>query len=148
MASRNPILHNAGLKLISLLLAALLWLGIKAIILPRESSPPVVTTVNSRVFTNVPVSLLFSPYNTNRFQIIPPTVMVQLDGDKDALESLNPDKITASLDLTRFDTNRIFSQEVLISAPREYKVAAVKPSWITVERLTAPQTNRVPTLAP
>src|SRR6266849_6528989 len=101
MAARDYILNNFWWKLFSLLLAALTWFTIQTVVERDQTlvqSP--ITTVSTREFPSVPIHLMASSFNTNRFRMITTDVTVELSGSPDVLKGLEAKEITAFVDVT------------------------------------------------
>jgi YbbR domain-containing protein len=143
MASRNIILHNFGWKLLSLLLAALTWLTIETDFQRNEhraeASREVVT--ESRLpFYGIPVTLMNSPANTNRYAISPELVTVEVGGeDGKELGDLQSRKVEAFVDVTDAEDEKQFRRPIQVSVPRDFTVLSVVPSNASVERITTPR---------
>lgn len=137
MALRDYIVNHFWWKLLSLLLAALAWLTINALLLKEESlqSSPVVTT-STRPFAMVPVTLLTSPFNTNRFRTYPETVSVDIGGTEGDLKKLQPGQIQAFVNLTDAGDEKQFRKPIQIQVPREFTVKSLTPTNASVERIT------------
>src|SRR5689334_4064927 len=73
MTPRDILQHNLRWKALSLGLAVLTWMAINAS-LHRQSSP--VVPSYHRLFSEVPVTWLAGPANTNRYKILPETVTI------------------------------------------------------------------------
>jgi hypothetical protein len=143
MASSNLILHNFWWKLLSLLLAGLTWLTIDTALQRDEQQAKVmeeVETDSRRPFYGVPITLLTSPTNTNRFIVAPDVVSVEI-GSKDskALDDLQERRVEAFVDVTDAEDEKQFRRPVQIKVPEDFVVLAVAPTNASVERITAPK---------
>src|SRR5258708_29822431 len=98
MALRDYIVNHFWWKLLSLLLAALAWLTINTAFQKEESlqTSPVVTS-SMRSFAMVPITLLTSTFNTNRFRTYPETVSVDIGGTADEMQKMPPPPVQALL---------------------------------------------------
>ena len=143
MASRNLILHNFWWKLLSLLLAGLTWLTIDTAFQRGEQQAKAmeeVETDSRRPFYGIPVTLLASPANTNRFMVTPEVVSVEV-GSKDnkALDDLQPRRIQAFVDVTDAEDEKQFRKPIQINVPAGFVVLAVAPTNASIERITSPR---------
>ena len=137
MAARNNILNNFWWKLFSLLLAALTWITIQTV-LERDQTlvqSPIIT-VNTREFPSVPLHLMASSFNTNRFRTIPPDVIVELGGSEDVLKGVEAKEITAFVEVTDIGDEKLTRRDVHVVAPRNLKLVGVRPANVSVERIT------------
>ncbi len=138
MPLRGYILNHFWWKLLSLLLAALAWLTINTAFQKEESlqTSPVVTT-SKRPFDMVPITLLTSPFNTNRFRTYPETVSVEIGGTASGLEKLQPAQIQAFVNLTEAGDEKQFRKLIQIQVPRDFTVVSLTPTNASVERITS-----------
>ena len=142
MASRNPILHNFGWKVLSLVLAALTWLTIETDFRRQErtdaeSRQAPVTTTSHKTFPAVAVTLLASPTNTNHYRLTPETAQVEIGGDEQALRMLSFRDVQAFVDLSDVEDEKQFRKPVQIRVPRDFIVVSIDPTNLSVERITA-----------
>jgi hypothetical protein len=143
MASRNLILRNFWWKLLSLLVAALAWLLIDTEVQKSEQQAKAmqeVETDSRRPFYDIPITLLTSPANTNRFAVTPEVVSVEV-GSKDskALDDLQAHRVQAFVDVTDAEDEKQFRKPIQINVPGEFVVLAVAPTNAIVERITGPR---------
>ncbi|HEX4646631.1 MAG TPA: CdaR family protein [Verrucomicrobiae bacterium] len=137
MAARDYILHNFWWKLFSLLLAALTWFTIQTV-LERDQTlvqSPIIT-VSTREFPAVPIHLMATTHNTNRFRTIPPEVTVELSGGADMLKGLDVKEITAFVDVSEIGEEKLARRDVHVEPPRNLKIVGIKPPNVSVERIT------------
>ncbi|MDB6124210.1 MAG: YbbR family protein [Pedosphaera sp.] len=140
MAARDYILNNLWWKVLSLLLAALTYFTIKTASLNDQNlqQSPVVTT-NTRKFVGIPITLMTAASNADRFQVKPLTVTVNVIGNADVLEKLQPKQIQAVVDVTDAPAEREFRKDIQIQIPKDLKLDSQFPIYATVERITAPK---------
>lgn len=136
------VLHNFWWKLISLLLAGLTWITIDKAFHRDESrvenlkEAPVIGTFTRKV-PDVPVVILTSAANTNRYHVTPLTVSVELTGDNEAdLQNLPLEKVQASVDLTGVHDEKEFRRRINVSSPSAaIRVSIYAPAMANVERV-------------
>jgi hypothetical protein len=143
MASRTAILHNFWWKLLSLVTAALLWLIINIVLQKNEQEMVAareVETENRRPFYGIPITVLASPSNTNRFSITPDLVSVNV-GSKDskALDDLQAHQVQAFVDVSDAEDEKQFRRPVQIHVPPDFVVVAMAPTNASVERISSPR---------
>ena len=138
MAFRDYIANHFWWKLLSLLLAALAWLTINTAFQKEESlqTSPVVTS-SMRSFAMVPITLLTSTFNTNRFRTYPETVSVDIGGTANELQKLQPAQIQAFVNLTEAGDEKQFRKPIQIQLPRDFTVVSMTPTNASVERITS-----------
>jgi YbbR domain-containing protein len=138
MALRDYIVNHFWWKLLSLLLAALAWLTINTMLQKEESlqTSPVVTS-STRSFAMVPVTLLTSPFNTNRFRTYPETVSVDIGGTAGDLQKLQPGQIQAFVNVADAGEEKQFRKPIQIQVPKDFAVMSMTPTNASVERITS-----------
>ena len=140
MAPRNVILQNFWWKLLSLLVAALAWFLIETEVQKSEQQAKAkeeVETASRRPFSGIPITVLTSPANTNRFRIVPELVSVEV-GSKDdkALDELQARRVQAFVDVTDAEDEKQFRKPIQIQVPEDFVVLTVSPTNASVERVT------------
>ena len=136
------VVHNFGWKLISLVVAGLTWITIDKAFHRDEKrvenlkEAPVIGTF-TRKFPEVPITVLTSAANTNRYQVTPLAVEVELSGDNEAdLKNLPPSKVVATVDLTGATDEKEFRRRISVQAPAPHiRVSGYAPAMAGVERV-------------
>ena len=90
---RNLFLEDFWLKLFSLALAMLIWFTV-TFVSQRD------TRTDTRVLTNLPVSVLSAAEDVRNFKVSPERVEVTVRGDAEAVQNLQSDDVRAMVDLT------------------------------------------------
>ena len=137
------VVHNFGWKFLSVVVAALTWLTIEKAFHRDEKrvenlkEAPVVGTF-TRTFPEVPVTVLISAANTNKYRVTPPVVTVELGGDdENELKNLPLAKVVATVDLTDAGVEKEFRRRIIVPAPSPHiRVSAFSPGIAGVERTT------------
>jgi YbbR domain-containing protein len=137
MALREYISNNVWWKVLSLLLAALTYLTIQMLLLRDQTlrEAPVEGSY-TRSFPAIPVTLLTSTSNLNRFQVDPRSVMVRVSGAREALARLNERQVHAFVDVSDAGDEKQFRRPVQAQVPDEMQVDGLSPSNAIVERIT------------
>jgi YbbR domain-containing protein len=140
MPARNLILHNFWWKLLSLFLAALLWLTINISFQKNERETMAareVETESRRQFYGIPIALLTSSGNSNRFAVKPELVSVDVASkDNAALDDLQPRLVQAFVDVSDAEDEKEFRKPVQIHVPQDFVVIAINPTNASVERIS------------
>ena len=126
MSLRHLVLHNSGLKLLSLLLAALVWFTIR-FSLERG--------VSRREFGPLPVTVLKDAFDPQVYKLIPGEVTISLSGPHNVLNNLNNRDVMVFVNLTGLQGASGFLKKVEISAPGNTLQHSVDPPTVRVERL-------------
>lgn len=121
---KNLILRNLGLKLISLLIAVLLWLSM----IPEEK------TFSEKTLT-VPLEIYNIPENTELVEKPRSTVDVTIQAPNRLLPQIVPAHVHASLDLKQasVDQEVYLLRSSMISIPEGAKVQDINPSQVTLK---------------
>ena len=137
MRLREFIFHNLGRKLLSIVLACLIWFTIN----PRveKNSRPLVSPVFSRpeLTFRLPVWKLTSRTSADGFSIQPSQVEVTVTGDAGVLEGLSHRDFAVYVNLVGLRDTQGAHKRVLVSKPEKVQVARVVPEDVWVERSTA-----------
>ena len=122
---RNLLFEDFWLKLFSLVLALLVWLTVTFV-----SQKEVGT--ESRVFSNLPVTILASGEDLHNFRVSPREVEITVRGDPKTLQSLQSKDIQAAVDLTGVGTARDLRKRVQVSVPAGITYLRVAPEEVQV----------------
>jgi YbbR domain-containing protein len=138
MAYREYILNNFWWKLLSLLLAALTWLTIETAFQRDEArrKSPMVNT-STVTFSAVPITLMTSATNTNRFTVNPTTVSVEVSGESNELYTLQTQGIKAFVDVSDAGDQKQFRRPIQMPLPGNLKVASLSSTNANVDRITS-----------
>ena len=121
------ILRNFWLKVFSIALAAVIWLGIHYGIRHELS----ISRLNINNIT-VPVAVVAPPGDARVFKITPNEVVVFAVGEKVALRK----GIRVYVNLTKFHSRQSAAEELHADAPPEINVLAISPSTVAVEQIS------------
>jgi hypothetical protein len=139
MAARDIILHNFRLKLLSLGLASLIWVGVRyqiqseyPLVAQAQATHPVFkpTTLKVRVST-------ITPGDGRGFRIAPRDVQVTVWGEESALRKLSPTNLIVYINLTDFNSRTPVPMELHAHTPPEIIVGDIQPPEVTVEQIIA-----------
>jgi hypothetical protein len=121
------ILRNFWLKVFSIALAAVIWLGIHYGIRHELS----ISRLNINNIT-VPVAVVAPPGDARVFKITPNEVVVFAVGEKVALRK----GIRVYVDLTKFHSRQSAAEELHADAPPEINVISTVPTTVAVEQVS------------
>ena len=138
MAKRDLVLHNFGWKVLSLFLAALMWMAISTAVLKDEQRAWTLqeSPVESMRRFAVPITLLTRADTGSQFTVTPSVVEVAVSGKAADLERLQVRQIAAFVDVTTATEEKLFRRDVRAQAPPEFRIQSVTPAAASVERLT------------
>jgi YbbR domain-containing protein len=122
---RNLLLEDFWLKLFSLALAALIWFTVTFV------SQKEVRT-DTRVFFNLPVTVLSAAEDVRNFKVSPSEVQVTVQGDGGILQNLQSKDIRVMVDLTGVAAAHELRKRVEVSAPAGVTHLRVTPEEVQV----------------
>jgi YbbR domain-containing protein len=119
---KRYVLHNFGLKLVSVLLATGLWF-----IISRDEQPAEVAVHAPVVFENVPANLEVSSESI-------PETLIRVRGPERAIRQLRANEVQAALDLAGStpDQHTFNLTTQLVRHPRELTVVQIVPSQLHI----------------
>lgn len=125
--SRNIILRNFGWKLLSLALAVIIWLTIKALSAEQGQT--------EKLFLTIPIQIVSSTSDVRTFRVEPTTVNVTLKGRPGAINRLAEREIRVLVDVTSADMHQSFRRHVDVAVPNGITVVRFEPTEV---QLTPP----------
>jgi YbbR domain-containing protein len=140
--SRNIILRNFGWKLLSLALAVVIWLTIKALSAEQGQT--------EKMFLTVPIQIVSSTADVRTFRVDPTTVNVTLKGRPGAINRLTEREIRVLVDVSSADTPQSFRRHVDVAVPNGITVVRFEPTEVQLTPppkpepkiiISAPKTN-------
>jgi YbbR domain-containing protein len=133
MAWRDLIYHNLGWKIVSLVLATVVWLTFQSDAGKKFGFAQSLTLMApSREFIRHQVNVITSNSDTRRFKIEPSAVDITVRGERTALQNLSPKEIQAVVDVTRLPDATESSAKVDVYVPSGLTVVQVLPSDVRV----------------
>jgi hypothetical protein len=130
---RSLILRDFWLKLLSLVLASLIWLTVWFAI--RNEKSPLSVFAGSEPeqdFYNIPVQVLLSAADVREVKVNPTAVQVRVRGDARKLKGLQPKEINARIDLTGIESARGLRNRIEIITPSGITFVQVFPDEVEV----------------
>jgi YbbR domain-containing protein len=121
---RNIILRNLGWKLLSLALAVIIWLTIKALSAEQGQT--------EKMFVNLPIQIVSGTADVRAFRVEPPFVNVTLKGRPGAVRRLAEREIRVLVDLTSADVTQSFRQPVDVAVPNGITVVRFEPIEVQI----------------
>jgi len=132
MSLRTLILHNFWLKLFSIALATVIWLGIHYSIHDESNMNQSLTPQ----YIRVPVTVRTNPGDKQVFRITPDEVVVTAVGKDPTLFQATQREIRVNLDLTGFKGTESTSEKLKAYAPGDIIVLEILPSSVEVQRVS------------
>lgn len=136
MTLRDLIVNNFGWKLISLVLATLIWWRIDN--LDKRGEDPTQTSAFSPAETqtfSLPVRVLGPARNLGGFTVVPSEVTVTLRGTRDVLERVKATNVVVYVDAAFPPDARSATLTVVVRPPAGVSVQEIRPVGVYVERM-------------
>jgi YbbR domain-containing protein len=140
---RNILFRNFGWKLLSLALAVVIWLTIKALSAEQGQT--------ERMFVNLEIKIVSGTADVRTFRIEPTTANVTVKGRPGAIGRLAEREIRVFADLTSADITQSFRQHLDVSVPNGITIVRFEPVEVQVTPppkpepkiiISAPKTNQ------
>lgn len=128
------VLANPGWKLVSVLLATLVWLLVHYNITERQQPE------RRRTFTDVPITLLLRPGETHVPRLEPTTARVIVRGAAREVEGLSAAEVRVFADLSKTNTLPTWV-EVDVHVPRGLTVVSLTPQQVRVHPPSSPPSS-------
>ncbi len=134
MPLRDIVTRDFGWKLLSLALAAGIWVTVKTV----SSETATTASVNplaawkTRPFTNLPVIVMSAAADPREFKVKPDTVDVTVRGSPDVIDGLAEKEIHVTVDLTGIESAQDLSKRIDVSAPPGVTLVRVVPPQVDV----------------
>ncbi|HVY71703.1 MAG TPA: CdaR family protein [Verrucomicrobiae bacterium] len=136
MPWRSYIVHNFWWKLLSILLATLIWLAIHSSIDGDVRFTPATNSSLPVEFVNLPITVLTVAADLRGFKVSPDMVSVTLAGDPETLKKVRPRDIQVFVNLTERRDMEAASQRIQVIQPPGTVVTQVTPPFVRVERVS------------
>jgi YbbR domain-containing protein len=118
---RDLLFKNLGWKMLSLLLAASIWLTVKTV--SNESA-----TAREARFPRLPIRVVSSAGNVHAFKLEPEYAAVTIRSRPETIERLTAAEIHVVVDLTGADLDRDSHRRIEVSVPPGVTVVNVEPA--------------------
>jgi hypothetical protein len=135
MNLRNLVLHDFGWKLVSVILAALVWWRIDTLLVTNlRTTNAVANSTRTREFT-LPVRVMTSARESRGFEVTPAQVVVTVGGGAATLQGLKPDQLQVYVDAATLSDAPTSQATVAVNMPDEVSLVKVTPRQVAVQRL-------------
>ena len=142
MALRDWFIKDLGWKLLSVVLAVVIWLTVNKILGESGSSTESAIGDKQTTYDDLPVLVVSAASDVRDFHVMPPAVTVTVSGAPNVMAVLQANQIRAVVDLTGIESARKLRRRVDISLPPGVRLVSFNPS--TVEVLVPPPAEKKP----
>ena len=122
--SRDILFRNFGWKLLSLALAVVIWLTIKALSAEQGQT--------EKLFMDLPVQILSGTADVRTFRVEPTSVNVTIKGRPGAIRRMAEREIRPLVDITSADVTQSFRRHVDIVVPNGITVVRFEPTEVLI----------------
>ena len=129
--SRHILFRNFGWKLLSLALAIVIWLTIKALSAEQGQT--------EKMFINVPIKIVSSTADVRAYQVEPKLGTITLKGRPGAINRLTEREIRLLVDISSSDVTQSFRQHVDVIVPNGITVVRFEPLEVQIIPPPKPQ---------
>ncbi len=129
---REILFKNFGWKLLSVALAFVIWLTVKASSAEQGQT--------ERVFLALSLQIVSGTADVRTFQVEPVTVTVTLKGRSEVITRLNEREIRCLVDVTSADLTQNFRRHVDVAVPSGITVVHIEPAEV---QITPPKPKNV-----
>jgi YbbR domain-containing protein len=136
MTLRELILNNFVWKLLSLILAMLVYWHVNQLVDTEkaQAQTPAPSVEKTETFS-LPVRVLGPARNPRGFAVVPSEVTVTLRGRPDALERVNATNTTVYVDATFAPNAQSATLPVTVRPPAGVRIQEIRPPEVYVERM-------------
>ncbi|MHB8520400.1 MAG: CdaR family protein [Limisphaerales bacterium] len=113
------------MKLVSLVLAALIWFTIRSGIEPSN--------LVTRQFQHIPITVMTMAADARAFKVDPNDVEVTVSGELNRLQTLGPQDIVVFVNLTDIQRTRGLVKKIEVHIPTGLSLVQVYPATVRVE---------------
>ena len=130
---RTLILHDFWLKLLSFVLAVLIWITVTFAQTGGGRSFLLNRNAEEQTYYHIPVQILVSAAEIRSFKVNPSDVEVKVSGDPGKLRTLRYEDIQAVVDLTGIESARGLHKRIKVTTPSaDLIVVQVVPDEVEV----------------
>jgi len=126
MSLRDILTRNLGWKLLSLVLAVVIWVTVKVVSTERGDQV-------ERSFLNLPLQIVSSTADVRAFRVSPVTVDVTVKGRGETIKALTEREIHSFVDASDAEASQKFTRRVEVAVPAGVTIVRVDPTEATVE---------------
>src|SRR5690349_2122276 len=131
MALRDIVTKDVGWKLLSVVLAVVIWLTVHAI--SKERGPDqALGPWENHTFTNLPVLVVSAAADVREFKVKPENIDVTVRGRPEVISALVAKEIEVRVDLTDVESARNLRKRAIISVPPGIILVRANPAEVDV----------------
>lgn len=133
MDIQKALTKNLGLKIISLLLAVMIWFAIYAFQHDIRFGRSFME--QTRIFEKHPITVMKNAADSHSYKFIPSEVDVVLRGPPHVIKSINEQDIEVYINLTDVVDAEQLVKKVIVIPPEDVKVVEIKPPVVRIEKI-------------
>ena len=133
MSVRELLLHNFAWKLVSLVLAVLVWFTLQSGV-QRQLRPS-----DLRTFSRLEITVMTTAGDERSFRVEPSTVAVTVNGDTCSMRNLRASDVQVFVNLTEILDAKVLRKKIQVYVPPGINVVEIDPPEVSVQ--SAPLAN-------
>jgi len=133
MSVRELLLHNFAWKLVSLVLAVLVWFTLQSGV-QRQLRPS-----DLRTFSRLEITVMTTAGDERSFRVEPSTVAVTVNGDTGSMRNLRASDVQVFVNLTEILDDKVLRKKIQVYVPPGINVVEIDPPEVSVQ--SAPLAN-------
>jgi len=133
MSVRELLLHNFAWKLVSLVLAVLVWFTLQSGV-QRQLRPS-----DLRTFSRLEITVMTTAGDERSFRVEPSTVAVTVNGDTGSMRNLRASDVQVFVNLTEILDAKVLRKKIQVYVPPGINVVEIDPPEVSVQ--SAPLAN-------
>ncbi|HNQ72668.1 MAG TPA: hypothetical protein PKN95_03560 [Verrucomicrobiota bacterium] len=122
--SQHILFRNFGWKLLSLILAVVIWLTIRTFSNEQGEA--------EKLFPNLPIKIVSSTADVRAYQVDPPLGAVTLRGRPGVINRLDEREIHLLADVSLVDASQISRQHLVVTVPNGVTVVRTEPLEVRI----------------
>jgi hypothetical protein len=127
MSLRHLFLHNLAWKLVSIILAILVWFTLQSGI-QRQLRP-----TDLRTFSKLEITVMTTAGDERIFRVEPSRVSVSVSGDSTVVRSLRRTDVQVFVNLTESVEAKVLRKRIQVYVPPGVNVAEIDPPEVSVQ---------------
>jgi YbbR domain-containing protein len=132
MSFRDILTKDAGWKVLSVIVAVVIWLAVHKISVADSQGVSPVNGAVTHSFQSVPVLVVSAAADVREFKVRPAAVQITVSGTPEAVTALDPRQIHVLVDLTGIQAASDLKKRVDVSTPPGITFISAAPAEVDV----------------
>ena len=132
MSLRDIVTKDAGWKVLSVILAVMIWLVVHKISVAASQGVNPANGAMTKAFQSVPVLVVSAAADVRDFKVRPAAVQITVSGTPEAVAALDPRQIHVLVDLTGIQAASDLKKRMDVSTPPGITLVGAVPPEVDV----------------